>query len=165
MWDRAESDFRRPTPGRALGPPVRLHGLSPSCRFDGTSGRHLWPRSATGTDAVGPGEEVEEVRGAEDRCDDTDRQLRGSDEAPTDQVGGDEEEGAARAFDPGTEAAGVVVAELSMRSWRARATAAGSRMTRAMVTGRTCSQPRPLRLPVSHTVALWASEISARVRR
>ena len=30
---------------------------------------------------------------------------------------------------------------------------------------RTCSQPRPLRLPVSHTTARWASKISARVSR
>ena len=30
---------------------------------------------------------------------------------------------------------------------------------------RTWSQPRPLRLPVSHTTARWASKISARVSR
>ena len=41
----------------------------------------------------------------------------------------------------------------------------GHQHEQAIATGRTWSQPRPLRLPVSHTVARWASKISARVSR
>ena len=69
------------------------------------------------------------------------------------------------ALDPGTEALGRVVAELEQAQLRARPIVSGTRTTSAIAIGRTCSQLRPFRLPVSHTVARWASKISARVRR
>ena len=53
----------------------------------------------------------------------------------------------------------------SIRSWRASARVTGTSTASATATGRTWSQPRPLRLPVSHTVARCASKISARVSR
>ena len=71
-----------------------------------------------------------------------------------------------RPLDPGAEALGRVVAQLEQPQLAGQDDRDGHQHRAAPAeTGRTCSQPRPFRLPVSHTVARWASKISARVSR
>ena len=78
----------------------------------------------------------------------------------------DEQQRGPDRLDPDAEAPGGVVAQLEHAAGGGpgRASPASARPGRRP-TGRTWSQPRPLRLPVSQTMARWASKISARVSR
>ena len=156
------------------------------------------------SDLVGPGQQPQQVRRADDAGDDADRELGRREQPAGDEVGGEHEQRAgdaaagrivsagaqrgggrsARRRTPRTRSArptrwrrrrghaptmmqarrgpldrrrprpvAVSSPSCSARSGRPAAATTGTSTTSATTSGRTCSHPRPLRLPVSHTVA------------